>query len=120
MPNGDGVTVLPDGSAFAVVSFPLPEDHWIYEATEDGFSPPPPMPLRMGQGVEREVLSEQVRQAARWAISASTMRGKEMGFDPDAMVKNIIVGLFGYYTPDGLCGEDWADPDPVPPLWKPG
>ena len=24
-------TILPDGSAFSVVSFPLPTDHWLYE-----------------------------------------------------------------------------------------
>lgn len=27
----EGVTVLPDGSAFAVVSMPLPQTHWLYE-----------------------------------------------------------------------------------------
>lgn len=33
-------TILPDGSAFDVVSLPLPVDHWIY-STGKGASPIP-------------------------------------------------------------------------------
>lgn len=30
----DNCTILPDGSAFAVGSFPLPQDHWLYAPHE--------------------------------------------------------------------------------------
>jgi hypothetical protein len=92
-----GVTVLPDGSAFAVVSMPLPADHWLYAEGHDE----PPMPLRIGQGEERNVLAGHVRAAARYAIRGATMNGKEPDFDPDALVQNMIVGLLGYWTEDG-------------------
>ncbi len=38
------VTVLPDGSAFATASWPLPKTHWLYAEGHNV----PPMPLRMG------------------------------------------------------------------------
>ncbi len=114
----EDITVFPDGHAFAVTSFPLPKDHWIYRTDADGFSEPPPMPWRIGEGTARDILAEKVREAARYAVRASTMHGKEMDFDPDAMVKNFVVGLLGYWTGDGLRSEVWANPDPVPPLYE--
>ncbi len=95
--NKGKITVLPDGSAFGVLSLPLPKDHWIY-----GSSEPPPMPMRMGRGPKREAAAKDIRTAARYAVRASTMRGTEMDFDPDAMVQNFVVGLLGYWTADGL------------------
>jgi len=112
----DEVTILPDGSAFAVLSFPLPKDHWLYKATDDGFTAPPPMPWRMGSGDERNAVADKIRAAARYAIQASTMRGQDEDFDPDAMVQNFVVGMLGYWTPDGLSSDKWANPDPAPPL----
>jgi hypothetical protein len=44
------------------------------------------------------------------------MHGQEMDFDPDALCQNLVVGLLGYHTPDGLTSDTWANPDPVPPL----
>jgi hypothetical protein len=103
--------VLPDGSGFATMSMPLPKDHWL---TADGHDEPP-MPLRVGKKqslwigqpdrltpLNRTELAEQVRAAAKYAIRASTMNGKENDFDPDAMVQNFVVGLLGYWTDDGL------------------
>ena len=90
--------VLPDGEGFAVLTMPLPADHWL---TADG-SDDPPMPFRIGVSPEREALVEAARAAARYAIRVSTDCGKILDFDPDAMVTNVIVGLFGYWTPDGL------------------
>ena len=58
----------------------------------------PPMPMRVGLGSKRNELADQVKAAARYAIRASTMNGKEMDFDPDAMVQNMIVGLLGPWT----------------------
>src|SRR5688572_12551480 len=101
------VNELPDGSAFMVASFPLPTDHWLYA---DGYNTPP-MPLRLGtDDPRRQAFNEAVRAAARYAIRASTMNGKEADFDPDAMVQNMVVGLLGYHTADGLGGEAWMDP----------
>lgn len=107
---------LPDGSGFAVMSMPLRKDHWIYQTTEDGFTPPPPMPFRIG-AADAPVLNrtraqwaEGIRAACRYAVQASTMRGQEMDFDPDAMVQNMVVGMLGYWTPDGLSSDSWANP----------
>lgn len=88
---------LPDGSGFATASFPLPTDHWLYE---DKFNEPP-MPWRTGNGEMRDEMAEKVRAAARYAIRASTMNGKDNDFDPDAMVQNFVVGMLGYWTDDG-------------------
>lgn len=98
--DADGVVRLPDGSGFFVQSFPLPKTHWIYN---DGPNDPP-MPMRIGAGPERDALAKQIRHAARFALRASTMNGKEMDFDPDAVVQNMIVGLLGYWTEDGTHG----------------
>jgi hypothetical protein len=104
---------LPDGSGFAVMSMPLPKDHWL---TKPGWNVPP-MPLRCGTDHPlRQVRNELVREAARYAIRASTMNGKENDFDPDAMVQNFVVAMLGYHTPDGLSSDAEANPYPVPPL----
>ena len=111
----DECALLPDGSGFATMSMPLPKDHWLYAEGHDD----PPMPMRVGTtqilyaggplGVKpltRQDLADQVRAAAKYAIRASTMNGKEIDFDPDAMVQNFVVGLLGYWTHDGLSHED--------------
>ncbi len=102
------VGFLPDGRGCATVSIPLPEDHWLYE--DKGFEPPP-MPYRVGtDDPMRKDMVEKIKDAARYAIRASTMKGKEDDFDPDAMVQNFIIGMIGYFTPDGLSEDDWANP----------
>jgi hypothetical protein len=102
--------MLPDGSAFALLSSPLPENHWLYGATT-----PPPMPLRKGTSdSRRQAFNEMVRDAARYAVKAATMNGKEDDLDPDALVQNMIVGLLGYHTPDGLSMDAWDNPKTVP------
>ncbi len=95
--NNDGMTRLPDGSGFFIASFPLPKDHWLFAEGENV----PPAPMRIGVGEARTRLAMDIRAAARHAVRASTMNGKEMDFDPDAMVQNMIVGLLGYWTEDG-------------------
>lgn len=110
--------LLPDGSGFAVMSMPLPPTHWIYgdpsvENKGDNWSfEPPPMTMRMGtDDPNRAGVAEAIRKAARYAIRASTGKGKDMDFDPDAMVQNMVTGLLGYHTPDGLDRTDsWANP----------
>lgn len=110
------MTLLPDGHGVATASFPLPKDHWLY--ADDGFDPPP-MPMRMGtDDPRRKQFNDMVRCAAKYAVRAATMKGKESDFDPDALVQNMIVGLLGYHTPDGTDpSESWANPSPIPPLF---
>jgi len=109
---------LPDGSGFATASFPLREDHWIY-----GSSQRPPMTMRTGTDhPRRKELEERVREAGKYAVKSATMNGKDTDFDPDALLQNLIVGLFGYHTSDGLTqmGEEDSrlfDPQPVPDLF---
>ena len=95
---------LPDGSGCATMSFPLPKDHWL---TRDDRSEEPPMPFRRGvDEPDREEWVEKLREAARWAIKASTDNGKLGGggdndYDPDAMVTNFVIACVGFWTEDG-------------------
>ena len=76
------------------------------------------MPLRM-LPAERCKWQAKVREAVKYAVRGATMSGKDMDFDPDALVQNALVGLFGYHTEDGLSDIDpWANPKEVPPLVK--
>jgi len=93
------VILLPDESGMAMLSMPLPKDHWL---TADGFNEPP-MPFRLGTNNENHRwIAEAIRAAGRYAIRSSTMNGKEEDFDPDAMLQNLVVGMIGYWTHDGL------------------
>jgi hypothetical protein len=113
----DRVAILPDDSAFSTGSFPLPKDHWVYTTTGEGFTGPPPMPFRMGTlDPQREIVRRKIMEAARHAIRASTRCGRDWDFDPDAMVGNLVAGLIGYHSPDGLHSEPWGNPDPIPPM----
>ena len=88
---------LSDGSGFATASSPLPEDHWL---TRPGWNEPP-MPWACGtDDPARNDMAEAIRAAGRYAIRASTMNGSG-SFDPDAMLQNLVVGLIGYWSPDG-------------------
>lgn len=93
------VTVLPDGSACAGVSMPLPKDHWIYDKTGRNKSP---APFRIGtKNPRRKIWEAKICDAARYAIRGATMCGADEDFDPDALVQNLIVGLLGEHTPNG-------------------
>jgi hypothetical protein len=119
------------------MSLPLPKDHWIY-GHDDPLHPvhgfklhPPPMPFRMGSDeyavvavfpnaghpdrhlrMTRKEFADKIREVGKYAVRASTMDGKEMDFDPDAMLQNLIVGMLGYWTPDALSTDDWDNPIP--------
>ena len=88
------VTVLPDGSAFATASYPLPKDHWLYalrgewDSRRDDFAETPHPILTNAQ-------RQAVTVAARYAVCGATMCGKEMDFDPDALVQNLCYALCG-------------------------
>lgn len=100
------ITVLPDGSAFAVMSLPLPDDHWLFAKSESGHEKPP-IPMRMStDGPRRAEMRKKLQQAGRYAIRAATMNGKIDDFDPDALIQNLIVGMLGYNTPDGLSRQE--------------
>lgn len=113
--------ILPDGSGFATASFPLPADHWLYFENEHKYEAPP-MGMRCGTNHPRYFeMKKMIYEAARYAVKRATMNGKCMDFDPDALVQNMVTGLIGYHTPEGLSQDDWANPDPVPsfllPIW---
>lgn len=132
----DEMGILPDGSGFATASFPLSKTHWIYGdpkcerfvCEHEGKAithEPPPMPFRMGARdhavvaiqdgsmppiMTRSEFADKIRIAGRYAIRASTMKGREMDFDPDAMLQNLVVGFLGYWTETGLSGDEWSNP----------
>lgn len=94
----DGLAVLPDGSAFSVASLSLPKDHWLYapQCSEwdevrntSADTPHPVLCISM---------RDAVIAAARYAVRGATMCGKEMDFDPDALVKNVVYALCGPFA----------------------
>lgn len=91
--TNEGVTVLPDGSAFAVASYPLPANHWltaprVYEVGRDDDVPPPAL-----TNDQRHAVSV----AVKWATRGATDCGKLQDFDPDALVQNAVYALCGPY-----------------------
>lgn len=90
----DNVTRLPDGSAFAIASFPLPDSHWLYAPREyaEGADVPKELPCPILSHTEHR---EAVVAAIRYAVRGATMCGKEPDFDPDALVQNAVYALCG-------------------------
>ena len=99
-----GVMMRHDGSGCATMSMPLPADHWL---TAPGYDEPP-MGFRKGtDDPDRQAWAEKIRAAARYAMRGATICGTEDDIDPDALVQNMIVGMLGYHTTDGL--SHWND-----------
>ena len=103
-------TILPDGSGFGTMSFPLPKDHWIYKEREyeDGAIEPNDLPAP----VLTHSFRRQVIAAIRYAIRSATNCGKEDDFDPDALVQNAVYALCGPYgkaAPTPPVSEDRKD-----------
>ena len=90
----DNVTRLPDGSAFAIFSFPLPDSHWLYAPREyaEGADVPTELPRPILNHTEHR---EAVVAAIRYAVRGATMCGKGPDFDPDALVQNAVYALCG-------------------------
>ena len=88
-------TILPDGSGFGILNLPLPKDHWLYAEREyeEGALEPKDLPAP----ILTHALRQQVIDAIRYAVRASTNCGKEDDFDPDAMVQNAVYALCGPY-----------------------
>ena len=87
--------ILPDGSGFGTMSFPLPKDHWIYKEREyeDGAIEPNDLPAPiLTHSFRRQVIA-----AIRYAARGATNCGKEDDFDPDALVQNAVYALCGPY-----------------------
>ncbi|MGE8691489.1 MAG: hypothetical protein ACN6PJ_30380 [Achromobacter sp.] len=91
----DGVTVLPDGSAFALASFPLPATHWLYAERE--YAPGAEEPKELPAPILTHAQRDAVVAAVRYAVRGATMCGKEPDFDPDALVQNAVYALCGPY-----------------------
>ena len=113
--SGGGIhtVVLPDGSAFGVVSFPLSKDHWLYadRAYEDGADQPKELPAPILSHGSRET----VVAAARYAVRGATNCGKEPDFDPDALVQNVVYALCGPYGGAFIQPQSSIDPADVEP-----
>lgn len=88
---------LPDGSGFMTGKFPLPKDHWLYAPSSEGWdetrdcNPDMPQPV-MDNTPENH---EAIRRALKYAIRGATMNGKDMDFDPDALILNAIQAFTG-------------------------
>jgi len=106
-------TVLPDGSAFAMASFPLPKDHWLYaprgewDNERDDFAE---TPLPILTNAQREA----VIAAARYAIRGATMCRQETDFDPDAMALNFAYAMCGPARGKVLPADSPQAPQPAP------
>lgn len=93
--NDAGVTVLPDGSAFSTMSFPLPVDHWLTAPACEQWDSARDESADLPHPIMNRGCSPQVGAAVRWAIRAATTRGQCQNFDPDALVQNITYALCG-------------------------
>ncbi len=89
-------TILPDGSGFFTASFPLPKTHWLFTPREYVGSSTEPKDLP--EPILTHAQRYQVEQAIRYAVRGATMCGREMDFDPDALVQNAVYALCGPYT----------------------
>lgn len=90
------VTVLPDGSAFAVYSYPLPKGHWLSAPRE--YEQGAEEPKELAAPILTHAAREQVVSAIRYAVRAATDCGKETDFDPDALVQNAVYALCGPFN----------------------
>jgi len=84
----------PDGFA-GVVSLPLKKKHWIFQESGE-----PPAPLKIKSIETRIQLENMFRDVIKYAVRGTTASGTDMDFDPDALVQNFFVGMFGYYPSD--------------------
>lgn len=91
--SNDGI-ILPDGSAFTTLSFPLPENHWLY-APRDEWDNERDEFAECPYPILTHALRSQIVAAARYAIRGATMCGKVADFDPDALVLNFVYALCG-------------------------
>lgn len=104
-----GVTVLPDGSAFATMSYKLPEGHWSTAEILEGekmtgecsnMACPP-------ESRVQRYLSAQIELATKVGYRGASMCGKIDDIDPDALTQNVCFALLG---PLGTASADHTNP----------
>lgn len=96
----DDWTVLPDGSAYGVIELSLPADHWIY--TDWEFSSDDAVrPVEIENVSIPEDYHENVKAAVRYALRGATGCGRDMSFDPDAVILNVLYALREKEKDDG-------------------
>ena len=105
----DNCTILPDGSAFAVGSFPLPQDHWLYAPHE--YEPGADEPKELLAPILTHAQRNEVVAAVRYAVRGATMCGKEPDFDPDALVQNAVYALCGPFGRTALAAPATQQPE---------
>lgn len=103
----EGIVTISAGYGQETTRTDLSRLHWLYAVAEDGSNLPPPMGLRCGLSNAndrryRDVLARHVANAVRYGLKSATLNGRLRDFDPDALVENTIIGLFGHPTDDGL------------------
>ena len=96
----DNCTVLPDGSAFAMASYPLPKNHWLYAPRE--YEPGAEEPKELPHPILTHAHRAEVVAAVRYAIRGATMCGKEKDFDPDALVQSAVYALCGPFKKNSI------------------
>lgn len=103
---------LPDGSGFALASLPLPHDHWIYKGQDYDNQATGTIGEYL-KNQDQALVRDKIRQAAQEAIRGATMSGKEMDFDPDALVINLLYRLLGENPNSIKCNETTPFHHPV-------
>ena len=86
-----GTYYLSDGSGWL-----LPKNHWLYEDKENLVPRPVFNSMYLLTEEEKREVREQVVNAARYAVRTATANGKKLDFfDPDALVQNLMLAVFG-------------------------
>ena len=68
------------------------------------------IPIGRGVTMTKQGFAEAIKTAGRYAVRCATMNGKEMDFDPDALLQNLVVGFLGYWTEDGRSSDEFDNP----------
>ena len=90
------VTILPDGSAFGVMSFPLPKDHWLYapyeyEHPNSAGAVGDPLECRVRRNRGQETMMENQTQTLADAFPREQERVRELV----KIYDEIPTGAFG-------------------------
>jgi len=75
--------------AKGAVKASLPENHWIF--TKNKYDDDDFRKSMKIQDKNVENIRKKIRNGAEWAIRASTPKGKEVDFDPDLFLENLVL-----------------------------
>jgi hypothetical protein len=74
-------------------------NHWVMRQGQNIPPTPPAITVAFPEGdritLARAVTHKELRTAARFAIRAATNNGTILDFDPDALIQNLEIALFG-------------------------